>query len=353
MNPIRLHSQRRPSQSPTLHPRFAGLVLAIETSCDETSLALYRNGRLLDCLTASQERVHQRFGGVVPELASRAHVENLPLLLERLLERTRVGLADVELVACTRGPGLEGALLAGLSFAKGLSLALAVPLLGLHHIVAHVYGAFLGARRIPFPLIALVVSGGHTLLLLVEGHGRFELLGTTVDDAAGEALDKGARMLGLPFPGGPLLDRLAASGDARAVALPRPDPGGLNFSFSGLKTALRRVIENGSSASKADLAASFQQAVVEALVRKTEQALLQHPCRALLACGGVSANSLLRRQLALLARRLRARLLIPPPAYCTDNAAMVAACAAYLYPLYGPSSAAIEPMPRWPIERLA
>lgn len=333
--------------------RFPGCVLAVETSCDETSLALYRSGRLLGCLIASQERVHGRFGGVVPELASRAHVQNLPLLLERLLSQTGCDLDDVDLVACTRGPGLEGALLAGLSFAKGLSLSLGIPLFGVHHMVAHVYAAFLTPRAVLFPLTALVVSGGHSLLLFMERHGELELLGTTVDDAAGEAFDKGARMLGLPFPGGPWLDRMAAGGDPRSVELPRPDPGGLNFSFSGLKTALRRVVESGSPLSRADLAAAYQQAVVETLCRKTERALEQRPSRTLVACGGVSANSLLRRLLSSLARRRGVRLLMPPPVYCTDNAAMVAACAAYLYPRTGPCPLDMDPLPRWPIAEYA
>ena len=309
------------------------LTLGIETSCDETSVAVVEDGRrILANVIHSQVDVHKEFGGVVPELAARDHLERLPQLLELALDHAQVKASDLELLAVTRGPGLIGCLLVGVGVGEGLAAAWSIPLTGVNHLWGHIYAAMLSRPDLQPPLLGLVVSGAHSDLVRMPEHGRFEVLGRTRDDAAGEAFDKAARMLGLGFPGGPALDRLARQGDPRRQPLPRPSLPGLEYSFSGLKTALLyRLRDLGDSVTeqdRADLAAAFEQSVVESLLEKLDRALDDSPSREVVVAGGVAANSLLRRRAAEVVGQ-RARLTMPPLELCTDNAAMIAAAGFY------------------------
>ena len=308
---------------------MAMLTLGIETSCDETSVAVVDgDARVLANVVHSQVDVHAEFGGVVPELAARDHLERLPRLLDLALDQAHVRPSDLDLIAVTRGPGLAGCLLVGTGMAEGLSAAWSKPLTGVNHLWGHVYAAMLANPRLEPPLLALVVSGAHSDLVRMPEHGRFEVIGRTRDDAAGEAFDKAARMLGLGYPGGPALDRLARTGDARRQPLPKPSLPGLEFSFSGLKTALLyRLRDLGAEAGeqeKADLAAAFERSVVESLLEKLDEALSKGPVSEVVVAGGVAANTLLRRRAAEVVAG-RARLTMPPLELCTDNAAMIAA----------------------------
>ncbi|GAA3136531.1 tRNA (adenosine(37)-N6)-threonylcarbamoyltransferase complex transferase subunit TsaD [Streptosporangium carneum] len=308
------------------------LVLGIETSCDETGVGIVRGHTLLANTIASSVEQHARFGGVVPEVASRAHLEAMTPTIERALDQAGLRFTDVDAIAVTAGPGLAGALLVGVAAAKAYSLGLGVPLYGVNHLAAHVAVDQLEHGALPKPCIAMLVSGGHSSLLLVPDVAREVIpLGSTVDDAAGEAFDKVARVLGLPFPGGPHIDRVAGDGSGTAIAFPRGkyDDGTLDFSFSGLKTAVARWVEarqrSGESIHVPDVAASFQEAVVDVLTRKALRACEEHGVRDLLIGGGVAANSRLR---ALAQERCDAagvRLRVPRPGLCTDNGAMVAA----------------------------
>ncbi len=304
------------------------LTLGIETSCDETSVAVVEDGRkTLSNVIHSQVQLHAGFGGVVPELAARDHLERLPGLLDLTLERAGARPSDIELIAATRGPGLAGCLLVGTGLAEGLSAAWSVPLTGVNHLWGHIYAAMLAVPDLEPPLLGLVVSGAHSDLVRMPEHGRFEVIGRTRDDAAGEAFDKAARMLGLGYPGGPALDRLARTGDARRQRLPRPSLPGLEYSFSGLKTALLyrlRDLGDADAQTRADLAAAFEESVVESLLEKLDAALTQVPSKEVVVAGGVAANTLLRKRAAEVVGD-RARLTMPPPELCTDNAAMIAA----------------------------
>lgn len=300
-------------------------VLGIETSCDETAAAVVEGGEhILSSTVASQVELHARYGGIVPEVASRQHILAILPVVEKALGEAGIGLERVEAIAVTNGPGLPGSLLVGVSLAKALALAKRLPLVGVNHLEAHLYSLWLAGPPPPLPALALLVSGGHTELVLVKGHGDIRPLGRTRDDAAGEALDKAARLLGLGYPGGPAIEKAARQGEAR-FPLPRAWlKGSYDFSFSGLKTALRRMVEEMVSPLPIpDLAASFQQAVVDMLVVKALEAAGSLPVKAVLVAGGVAANTLLRE--TLLARS-PLPLLIPPSHLCTDNAAMVAAC---------------------------
>ncbi len=320
----------------------APLVLGIETSCDETGIGLVRGHELVAEALASSMQEHARFGGVVPEVASRAHLEAMLPTLETALQRGGVRLADVDAVAVTSGPGLAGALLVGVAAAKALALAIGKPFYGVNHLAAHVAVDQLEHGPLPQPCLALLVSGGHSSLLLVEDvTGSVRSLGHTIDDAAGEAFDKVARLLGMPFPGGPPIDRAAREGDPAAIAFPRglTAPHDLiehryDFSFSGLKTAVARWVEarqrSGEPVPTADVSASFQMAVVDVLTRKAVLACREHGVDDLLIGGGVAANSVLREVAAARCAEAGIRLRVPRPALCTDNGAMVAALGAEL-----------------------
>jgi N6-L-threonylcarbamoyladenine synthase len=309
-------------------------ILGVETSCDESAAAVVEDGRkILSNVIASQVKVHARYGGVVPEVASRRHLESLLPVMEEALNEAGCGWQDVEAIAVTVGPGLSGSLLVGLNTAKAISYARDLPLVGVSHLEAHIYANWLeaeGLKQPPprFPLLALIVSGGHSDLLVMEGHGRYRLLGRTRDDAAGEAFDKVARLLGLGYPGGPAIEK-AATGvaiDKRiAERLPRAVlRGTYDFSFSGLKTAaLRLTREYGEEAPRAEIAAAFQRAVVEALLSKALRAARDGRVTEIVVSGGVAANLMLRETLT---RRSPVPVRLPPPIFCTDNAAMVAAC---------------------------
>jgi N6-L-threonylcarbamoyladenine synthase len=312
------------------------IVLGVETSCDETAAAVVERGRVRSSVVASQVDVHEPWGGVVPELASRRHLETILPVMRAAVERAGLpGLEGVEGVAVTQGPGLVGALLVGLAAAKAFAFARALPFVGVHHHEAHLHAIRLERPELDYPFVGLLVSGGHTSLHLAEGLGRYRLLGRTVDDAAGEAFDKGAKMLGLGYPGGAVVDRLARAGDASAVRFPRarlgppagPEP--LDFSFSGLKTALRQRVERdgvppADSPAFADLVASFQEAIVDPLIDKALRATRETGVRTLVAAGGVAANSRLRARLAEACAAEGVALLVPSLQLCTDNAAMVA-----------------------------
>lgn len=306
------------------------LILAIETSCDETAAAVVENGKIIRSnAVASQIDIHRRFGGVVPEVASRHHVDQITVMVEEAMNEAGVSWSDLDAIAVTQGPGLIGALLVGVNAAKALAFAHGLPLVPVHHITGHIY-ANRFVTELQFPLIALVVSGGHTELVLMRAHGSYEVMGTTRDDAAGEAFDKVARSLGLPYPGGPEIDRLAKSGKA-VIDFPRAwlEEGSLDFSFSGLKSAVLNYLHNsrqrGQSVKAEDVAASFQESVSDVLVKKTMMAAERFQVRQILVAGGVSANSNVRQKMTAAANRRGIPLVIPPLKYCTDNAAMIAA----------------------------
>ena len=314
------------------------MILAIETSCDDTCAAVVSGVEIRSNVISSQAATHARFGGVVPEVASRHHLELINPVVEAALDEAGVALEDLEAVAVTRGPGLIGALLVGVSSAKGLAAAHHLPMVGVDHLHGHVAANFLEPEPLEPPFVCLVASGGHTLLAGVRDRSAFEVLGQTLDDAAGEALDKAARLLGLGYPGGPQIQRLAADGDPDAFSFPvamARDPG-LDFSFSGLKTALlyavRELGDTELEARRADLAASFQAAVVDQLIAKLARALDAAPWPAVALGGGVAANALLRDRVGALCAERSLRLKLVPPELCTDNAAMIAAAALQLEP---------------------
>jgi N6-L-threonylcarbamoyladenine synthase len=302
------------------------LILGIESSCDETAAALVTSDRrILAHKLAGQEAAHRPFGGVVPEIAARAHVEILPDLIEQVLEEARVDLAEVDAIAATAGPGLIGGVMVGLVTAKGLALSARKPLVAVNHLEGHALSPMLSSPGLAFPYLLLLVSGGHCQLLLVQGVGNYRRLATTIDDAAGEAFDKTAKLLGLGFPGGPAVERAAANGDSRAVPLPRPLLGSAepHFSFAGLKSAVLRAKESGKYAD-ADIAASFQQAVVDCFLDRTRRALeVADGATALVVAGGVAANQAVRTALTDLASAHHLPFVAPPLWLCTDNAAMI------------------------------
>ncbi len=312
------------------------IILGIETSCDETAASIVKNGNtILSNVVASQIESHKRFGGVVPEIASRHHVEQITMVLEETLLQAEIGWNEIDAIAVTEGPGLVGALLIGVNAAKALAFAKNKPLIGVHHIAGHIY-ANRFQDEFKFPLLALIVSGGHTELVLMKGHGQYELIGETRDDAAGEAYDKVARMLNLPYPGGPEIDRLAHVGEA-AIDFPRAwlEEGSYDFSFSGLKSAVINKIHNakqrGETLKDEDIAASFQASVVEVLTAKTLRAAKAYNVKQVIVAGGVAANKGLRKELTSQFEREGIPFLIPPLKLCTDNAAMIAAAGTIAY----------------------
>ena len=340
-------------------------VLGIESSCDETGVALVcfdaaEVPRLRAQALHSQIDMHRAYGGVVPELASRDHIRRVVPLVRQVLAQAQASPADIDVVAYTRGPGLAGALLVGAGVACALAASLARPAVGVHHLEGHLLSPFLGADPPQFPFVALLVSGGHTQLMRVEDVGAYELLGETIDDAAGEAFDKSAKLLGLGYPGGPALARLASCGNRHAYALPRPllHSANLDFSFAGLKTAVRtlrlKMGEHPSEVELADMAASTEQAIVDVLVRKSIQALVATGCTRLVVAGGVGANAQLRAQLDAACTARRWRVHYPELALCTDNGAMIALAAAMR--LQRGNAAAVTDyavqVPRWPLASL-
>ncbi len=343
------------------------LVLGIESSCDETGVALVdASGQGVPVLLAhalhSQIDMHQAYGGVVPELASRDHIRRVLPLIEEVLDRAQRSLAQVDVIAYTRGPGLAGALLVGAGVACSLAAALGKPVVGVHHLEGHLLSPFLSADPPEFAFVALLVSGGHTQLMRVDRVGSYELLGETIDDAAGEAFDKSAKLLGLPYPGGPALAKLAVQGDALAFKLPRPllHSGDLDFSFSGLKTAVltqaKKLGDVISETDKANLAASTQAAIVEVLVKKSLKALEQTGLKRLVVAGGVGANTLLREQLNADCGKRGIRVHYPELHLCTDNGAMIALAAGMRLQagMDAPNTAySFDVKPRWPLGLLA
>jgi N6-L-threonylcarbamoyladenine synthase len=314
------------------------VILAIETSCDDTCAAVVDGPRVLSNVISSQASFHERYGGVVPEVASRHHLELVNPVVDSALAEAGVGLDDVDALAVTRRPGLIGALLVGVSTAKALAASRRLPLAGIDHLHGHVAASYIEPDPLEPPFLCLIASGGHTLIAAVREHSRYELLGQTLDDAAGEALDKAARLLGLGYPGGPAIQRLAEDGDPGAFSFPlalRDDPG-LDFSFSGVKTALayavRELGDEEAAARAADLAASFQAAVVGQLVSRLERGLDAHRPDAVSLGGGVAANQLLRARVRELCDRRGVRLKLVAPELCTDNAAMIAAAARFVDP---------------------
>jgi len=333
-------------------------ILALETSCDETACAVLENGRvLLASVVASQMDVHARYGGVFPEVASRQHVLSIVPVVEQTLMQAHLTLQDIDAVAVTRGPGLAGSLVVGMNMAKGLALGRGLPLIGVNHLEGHIYSSWVyNAGESPtaepqFPLMALLVSGGHTELNLMTDHLTYQRLGSTLDDAAGEAFDKVARLLGLPYPGGPSIQKAAEDGDPTRFKFPRAWlEGTSNFSFSGLKTAVlyevRELEKKGRSIFVPDLAASFQAAVVDVLFRKTMEAARDHQAKEILVAGGVSANRALRKAFQ---SQTDFKVHIPPLSLCTDNAAMIAAAGYYRYALGHISELDIDVQPTWPL----
>lgn len=334
------------------------LLLAIETSCDETAAAVVKDGReILASVVSSQIDIHAQYGGVVPEIASRKHLESVLPVIDRALSDAGVSLSAIEGVAVTRGPGLIGALLVGASAAKGIALGRNIPLAAVHHIESHLL-AILLEQEVAFPFIALVVSGGHTHLYEVRGIGEYRTLGQTIDDAAGEAFDKVAKLLGIPYPGGAIIDKLAKAGRPAAIKFPRPllHDGSLNFSFSGLKTAVMTYLKNNplpeKSAGLPDIAASFQAAVCELLVAKTAAAVESTGYKRVVVAGGVACNSGLREAMRAFSQQTNVAVYFPSPGLCADNAAMVAVPGDY-YLARGISCHDFDAVPGWPLDLIS
>jgi len=329
------------------------IVLGIESSCDETAAAVISNGKMLSNVIASQIAVHSQYGGVVPEIASRKHIEAINLVLKQALNDAHITLREIEGIAVTRGPGLIGSLLIGLSTAKALAYALNIPFVGVNHIEGHIAAAFLAEKVPSFPFIALVVSGGHTNIYQVKNYHNFQLLGQTRDDAAGEAFDKGAKLLNLGYPGGVVIDRIAKSGNTKAVAFPRAMKDSSDFSFSGLKTSLLVMLKKRgrdfSAEELPDIAASYQEAIVDVLVEKTIKATEDNGINRIVVCGGVAANSRLRERFAAATTARNMELFIPPVILCTDNAAMIAAIGEIMLRNGQRDLLDLNAVSRWPI----
>jgi N6-L-threonylcarbamoyladenine synthase len=333
------------------------LILAIESSCDETSAAVLRGTEVLSNEVVTQLQ-HAQFGGVVPEIASRAHQTMITAVVHAALKTAGKELRDLEVIAVTQGPGLMGSLLVGISFAKSLSLALEIPLVGVNHMQAHILAHFADdcENKPSFPFLNLTVSGGHTQLVVVYSPTRMEVVGETIDDAGGEAFDKAAKVLGLDYPGGPLLDKMAQTGDAKKFSFPIPKVEGLNFSFSGLKTSLlyflrdnQKLNQNFIEEERANLCASFQHTVVTYLLRQIQRGLTSTKTNQIAICGGVSANSELRKQLTEYGLNNGVEVFIPQFKYCTDNAAMIGIAAHYLMEANQISDLKMVPLSRYPL----
>lgn len=331
------------------------VILAIESSCDETAAAVICNGKVLNNIIASQA-VHRKYGGVVPELASRAHQKNIIAVVDEAVHQAGISKSSLDAIAFTRGPGLMGALLVGASFAKGMALALGKPLIEVNHMEAHVLAHFIEEPKPAFPFLCLTVSGGHTQLIQVTDYLTMEVIGETRDDAAGEAFDKAAKLMGLPYPGGPLIDQHSQQGDPKAFSFPKTEMPGLDFSFSGIKTAFLYFLRDQKKANPnfieenlPDLCASFQHHLVGMLLDRLEEAAKQTGIKEIGIAGGVSANSALRAQLQARASKLGWHIYLPAFEYCTDNAAMIAMAAHYKYQQGLFTSLDTVPLARYPI----
>ena len=329
------------------------LILAIESSCDDTSIAILRNGKILANIVATQQ-IHVKYGGVVPELASRAHQQNIVPVMQEALNLAKVSLNEIDAIAYTQGPGLLGSLLVGASFAKGLALAINKPLINVHHMQGHILSHFIDLVNPPtFPFLCLTVSGGHTQIVLLKDYFDMTIIGETLDDAAGEAFDKSAKIIGLPYPGGPLIDKYAAIGNPLKYNFPTPKMEGYNFSFSGLKTNFLNFINKEQQKDSAfitnnlaDICASIQFRIVKILIDKFEKAAQEHQVKHIGLAGGVAANSALRKAFETLAQKNNIQAHIPPFEYCTDNAAMIAITAHFKYLNNDFSDLSISPSPR-------
>ena len=336
-------------------------ILGIETSCDETAVALFerdvsdRKGRILAEKIASQIETHARFGGVVPEVASREHLKALPLMVEEVMKEADCDWSDIDHIAVTSGPGLMGALLVGVSYARALGAVNGIPVMPVHHMEGHLLAPGISEDGLPdFPFITLLVSGGHTMLVRVDAVGKYKVIGQTIDDAAGECFDKSARLLGLPYPGGPEISMLAKGGDSRRFKLPRPllNKDNLNFSFSGLKTALMYAVKNHgvlSNQDRADMAASLEVAICDVLIKKSIRACKQEGVVHLVIAGGVAANQKLRSLLLEGASKSEVKVCFPHPKYCTDNAAMIAYAGFRTMVDEKRTIVPWDVMPRWPL----
>jgi N6-L-threonylcarbamoyladenine synthase len=329
------------------------LVLGIESSCDETAAAVIRNGKMCSNVIASQIAAHSPYGGVVPEIASRKHIEAINPVLKQALSEAKVTLQAIEGIAVTRGPGLIGSLLIGLSTAKALAYALDIPFIGVNHIEGHIAAAFLAEKAPLFPFIALVVSGGHTNIYLVKDYHNFLLLGQTRDDAAGEAFDKGAKLLNLGYPGGVVIDKMSKNGNPQALVFPRAMKDSQDFSFSGLKTSLLVMLKKRgcdfAESQLPDVTASYQEAIVDVLIEKTIKATEDNGINRIVVCGGVAANGRLRERFAAAAAARNMELFIPPVILCTDNAAMIAAIGEIMLKNGRRDSLDLNAVSRWPI----
>ncbi|OGP88074.1 MAG: tRNA (adenosine(37)-N6)-threonylcarbamoyltransferase complex transferase subunit TsaD [Deltaproteobacteria bacterium RBG_19FT_COMBO_43_11] len=329
------------------------IVLGIESSCDETAAAVVESGKILSNVIASQVKFHSPYGGVVPEIASRKHIEAIVPVIKQALSDAGLEMKDIQGVAVTRGPGLVGSLLIGLSTAKALAYALDIPLVGVNHLEGHIAAIFLGKRVPVFPFAALIVSGGHTNIYRVKSYRDFYLLGQTRDDAAGEAFDKGAKLLNLGYPGGVVIDKIAKDGNPRAVAFPRAMKDSTDFSFSGLKTSLlttlKKLGRDFSAQELPDIVASYQEAIVDVLVDKTMRAAQENNLNQVVVCGGVAANSRLRQRFAEAALKERIELFVPPVILCTDNAAMIAAIGEIMLKNGRSDLLDLNAISRWPL----
>ncbi len=329
------------------------LVLGIESSCDETAAAVIDSGRMRSNVIASQIKDHSKYGGVVPEIASRKHIEAINMVIQEALANAQVTLKEIEGIAVTRGPGLIGSLLIGLSTAKALAYALNIPLVGVNHLEGHIAASFLAENTPEFPFCALVVSGGHTNVYLVKNYHDFVLLGQTRDDAAGEAFDKAAKLLNLGYPGGVVIDKLAKQGNPQAIAFPRAMKDSPDFSFSGLKTSLLTMLKKRGcdfeESQLPDVVASYQEAIVDVLVEKTIRAAQNNNIDRIVVCGGVAANGRLRQKFAMAAEAGKMELFIPPIILCTDNAAMIGAIGEIMLKNGRSDSLNLNAVSRWPL----
>uniref|UniRef100_A0A7C6AGA1 tRNA N6-adenosine threonylcarbamoyltransferase n=1 Tax=candidate division WOR-3 bacterium TaxID=2052148 RepID=A0A7C6AGA1_UNCW3 len=326
--------------------------LGIETSCDETSIGIIKNNRVLANIVSSQI-AHTKYGGVVPELAARNHIKVLLPLTRIAFETAGIGLNEIDLITATRGPGLLGSLLTGLSFAKSLSIGLKKPFVGVNHLEGHIYGLFFNEKVPGYPYLVLLVSGGHTELIFVEEEFRYKTLGRTLDDACGEAFDKVAKMLDLPYPGGPYIERSAENGNLERIKFPIPRPKGLNFSYAGLKTAVLYYIRDNKRYNKEDVSASFQEAALEHLIEVSKRAIDYTKVRYFGIVGGVSVNKKLKEKFLKLAEFMGFELYIPDTQFCTDNGAMIALAGQNRYKKFGPSDIGIDAIAREPLDQIS